>query len=100
MIGKKLYKGKYTKEEYYNTAVWCNENNCFLKDYGEYFEVTENPVYVPTIQDRIFELEAQITPRNLRNAIQGDEYAINKINSIEAEIELLRAKITMEGDTL
>lgn len=54
----------------------------------------------PTVQEQIEALEAQITPRNLRNAIQGDEYALNKINSIEAEIELLRAKITMEGDTL
>ena len=54
----------------------------------------------PTVQEQIEALEAQITHRNLRNAIQGDEYAINKINSIEAEIELLRAKITMEGDTL
>lgn len=54
----------------------------------------------PTIQEQIEALEAQITNRNLRNAIQGDEYAINKINSIEAEIELLRAKITMEGETL
>ena len=47
----------------------------------------------PTIQDRILELEGQITDRNLRSAIFGDEYAIEKIRAIEAEIEELRKQL-------
>ena len=47
----------------------------------------------PTIQDKIFELEGQITARNLRSAIFGDEYAIEKIRTIEAEIEELRKQL-------
>ena len=47
----------------------------------------------PTIQDRILELEGQITARNLRSAIFGDEYAIEKIRAIEAEIEELRKQL-------
>jgi hypothetical protein len=47
----------------------------------------------PTIQDRILELEGQITARNLRSAIFGDEYAIEKIRTIEAEIEELRKQL-------
>lgn len=47
----------------------------------------------PTIQDRILELERQITARNLRSAIFGDEYAIEKIRTIEAEIEELRKQM-------
>ena len=47
----------------------------------------------PTIQDKILELESQITARNLRSAIFGDEYAIEKIRAIEAEIEELRKQM-------
>ena len=47
----------------------------------------------PTIQDKILELEGQITARNLRSAIFGDEYAIEKIRTIEAEIEELRKQL-------
>ena len=47
----------------------------------------------PTIQDRILELEGQITARNLRSAIFGDEYAIEKIRTIESEIEELRKQL-------
>ena len=47
----------------------------------------------PTIQDKILELESQITARNLRSAIFGDEYAIENIRAIEAEIEELRKQL-------
>ena len=47
----------------------------------------------PTIQDKILELENTITARNLRCAIFGDEYAIEKIRTIEAEIEELRKQL-------
>lgn len=47
----------------------------------------------PTIQDKILELESKITARNLRSAIFGDEYAIEKIRTIEAEIEELRKQL-------
>ena len=47
----------------------------------------------PTIQDKIFELESQITARNLRSAIFGDEYSIEKIRAIEGEIEELRKQL-------
>ena len=47
----------------------------------------------PTIQDKILELENKITARNLRCAIFGDEYAIEKIRAIEAEIEELRKQL-------
>lgn len=50
----------------------------------------------PTIQDKILELENQITARNLRSAIRGDEYALNKINEIESQIEELRKQLPPE----
>lgn len=90
MIGKKLYKGQYTNKEYADTAVWCNANNAHIEDKGEYYEVVENAPYVPTVQEQIVTLENSITARNLRAAIQGDEYALNKIAEVEAQIAELR----------
>lgn len=47
----------------------------------------------PTIQEQIEALELQITKRNLRAALLGDEFALNKIQEIESQIEELRKKL-------
>ena len=96
MIGKKLYKGQFTSKEYCDTAIWCNNNNAHIEEYADYYEVVENEPYVPTIQEKILALENQITARNIRSAIQGDEYALNKIANIEAQIEELRKQLNPE----
>ena len=93
MIGKKLYKGQYTNKEYADTAVWCNTNNAHIEDKGAYYEVVANKPYEPTIQEQIEILENTITARNIRSAIQGDEFALNKIAKIETQIEELRKKL-------
>lgn len=93
MIGKKLYKGQYSNKEYADTAVWCNANNAHIEDKGEYFEVVENAPYVPTVQDQIVALENSITARNIRAAIQGDDFALNKIAQVEAQIAELRQQL-------
>lgn len=98
MIGKKLYKGQFTNKEYADTAVWCNANNAHLEDKGEYFEVVENAPYIPTVQDQINTLENSITARNLRAAIQGDKFALNKLAEIEAQIAELRKQLPEEKE--
>lgn len=45
------------------------------------------------IMEQIYELENQITERNMRSAIMGDQFAINKITEIEAQIEELRKQL-------
>lgn len=90
MIGTKLYKGQYTNEQYIQAAQWCNANNAHIEDKGEYYEVVENAPYVPTVQEQIITLENSITARNLRAAIQGDEFALNKITEVESQIAELR----------
>ena len=45
------------------------------------------------ILEQIKELEMQITDRNLRGAILGDEFATNKITQIEAQIDELRHQL-------
>ena len=51
------------------------------------------PTQEEIIKNQILELESQITDRNVRGAILGDEYAINRITEIEAQIEELRKQL-------
>lgn len=93
MIGKKLYKGKYTNQEYAECAIWCNSNNAHIEDKGTYYEIVLNTPYIPTIQDQIHILESTITNRLIRNAILGEEYAKNKLSETEDKISVLRSQI-------
>ena len=52
------------------------------------------------IKEQILELEASITDRNMRGAILGDEYAINKVRTVEGEIALLREQLVQNGGSL
>ena len=45
------------------------------------------------IQQEIVAEENKITARNIRNAIKGDEFALNKITEVENNIAELRAKL-------
>lgn len=68
-----------TQEEY---VLWGTDY--ILKaDYEREKEAAEK-------QEQIEDLERQITARNIRGAILGDEYALNKVQEIEAQIAELR----------
>lgn len=61
---------------------------------GSWYLVGYAPIKpAPSIQEQIVELENTITARNIRNAIQGDSYALNKIATVEAQIEELRKQL-------
>lgn len=49
--------------------------------------------HVKSIQQKIYELENSVTPRNYREFVMGVEYSIDKINKVEADIAILRAKL-------
>lgn len=86
-----LYK---KQAEYTAAADWCNNNGYHIEDDGTYYKTVINPpAPEPTIKERIEALEAQITDRNIRGAILGDEFALHKIQTIEAEIEELRKQL-------
>jgi hypothetical protein len=51
------------------------------------------PIPEKTIQQQIDELENSVTPRNYREFVLGVQYSIDKINKVDADIELLRAKL-------
>jgi hypothetical protein len=46
-----------------------------------------------TIEQQIADLECQVTARNLRGAALGDQYAIDHIQSVEDQVEALRAQL-------
>lgn len=54
------------------------------------------PTPAELAQEEINRLEATITARNIRSAILGDEVAIEKITSTEAEIAELRKQLNAE----
>ena len=57
--------------------------------------VTPDPYVAPapTIQQQIDELEAQQTPRLMREAIAGELFATTKLAELDAEIATLRAQL-------
>lgn len=60
MIGTKLYKNnKDDMAKYTDTAIWCNSNNAHIEDKGSYYEVCENVVPEPTIDEQLAELDSQ-----------------------------------------
>ena len=46
-----------------------------------------------TPEKQIHVLEQSITVRNIRSALLGDQYAINKIQGVENEIIILRSQL-------
>jgi len=51
--------------------------------------------YLPfiDIQNQIDDLENSVTKRNYREFVMGNKYSIDKINQVEKEIAILRAKL-------
>lgn len=70
-------------EEAY-TGVW------YVKGYAPQ---KPEPTHEEIIKEQIIQLEAQVTSRNIRAALLGDSFAINKITDIEAQIEELRKQL-------
>lgn len=95
MANKEWHIGDIVNEaEYTDAAVFCNESQTMhIEQQNGQYVIVENPTYVPTIEDQIYDLENQITARNVRSAILGDEFAINKMTEIEEQIEELRRQL-------
>lgn len=90
---KEVQIGVGVNDEYY-ASIGMTEMEVERGCDGNWYLMGYAPIKPePTIKDRIIELESQITARNLRSAIRGDEYALNKINEIEAQIEELRKQL-------
>ena len=71
----------------------CENQGKIIKEDKTKYWFEDAPVYVPSTQDKIQALEAQITPRRMRDAMLGNEESINFIEDIEAQIAILRGKV-------
>jgi len=49
--------------------------------------------FTKPIQEQIDDLENSVTKRNYREFVMGNQYSIDKINQVEADIAILRAKL-------
>lgn len=106
-VYKKDNRGKYRVNAEDNSIVQINElgdYNYILTDEqktsidnGKEYSIVSGKIvlndHVPTIQEQITALEAQQTPRRLREAMLGIKESIDFIADIEAQIEVLREVI-------
>ena len=96
-----LKKNGYKKIEYTEKPNYDKEEEKLVEVYtdGDKITVGYNKIALTDeehnaiIQSEIYDEEYKITQRNLRNAIKGDEFALNKITEVENNIAELRAKI-------
>lgn len=97
-----LKNNGYKTVEYTEKPEYNKEEEKLVETYDEKktkitvsYEIAELTDYEHNniIQDEIVAEENKITARNIRNAIKGDKFALDKIDEIEDNIAELRAKI-------
>jgi len=86
----------YNEEEEKLKEVYIEEENKIYINYEIVALTTEE--HNAIIQQEIEAEENKITPRNIRNAIKGDNFALNKITEVEGNIAELRAKLREIGE--
>ena len=96
-----LIANGYKEVEYTEKPTYDREEEKLVETYtdGEKITVSYEKVALTDyehneiIQQEIEAEENKITARNIRNAIKGDNFALNKITEVENNIVELRAKI-------
>ena len=84
----------FTDEQRAALAIFCNANNCDIKDRGEYLESVENPPHVPTAEDKIAELKNQLVAMDYKTSKYVDgEYTTEEWAIIVAERAGIRRQI-------
>ena len=98
---EKLKELGYKEIEYTEKPSYDKEEEKLQEIYtdGETIQVSYEVVALTTeehnaiIQAEIVAEENKITPRNIRNAIKGDTFVLDKITEIESNIFQLRQKL-------
>lgn len=99
---EKLKELGYKEIEYTEKPTFDKEEMKLYETYTEYqdkiivaYATVELSVeeHNAIIQQEIVAEENKITPRNIRNAIKGDNFALNKITEVKNNIAELRAKL-------
>ena len=94
MLGTKLYKNnKSDIANYTKTAIWCNANDAHIEDKGSYYEVCENVVPEPTIDEQLAELDSNY---NTQKASISKQYtSAMMVDDTELASELKAELITL-----
>lgn len=90
-----MFTKSQEQAKFYKLTQTCDDDGLEKSWNGSWYVkgyAPEKP-HDEVILEQIKELEGQITDRNLRGAILGDEFATNKIRQIEAQIEELRKQL-------
>ena len=88
MIGDKLYKNNAEDmAKYTDTAIWCNSNNAHIEDKGSYYDVCENVVPEPTIDEQIEALDHQYNSNKAILMSQYTEADIDRNEDLKATIK-------------
>ena len=98
---EQLKENGYKEVVYNDKPTYDIENEKLQEKYTDKKKITVNYDIVAltteehneVIQTEIIDEENKITSRNIRNAIKGDEFALNKIDEVENNIAILRAKL-------
>ena len=84
-------KPTYNREEEKLVERYTEQVDVIVVDYDIVALTTEE--HNAVIQAEIVAEENKITPRNIRNAIKGDTFALDKITEVESNIYQLRQKL-------
>lgn len=104
---EKLKELGYKTIEYTEKPTFDKEEMKLYETYTEYQDkiiVAYATIELSTeehnaiIQAEIVAEENKITPRNIRNAIKGDTFALDKITEVESNIYQLRQKLRPVGE--
>lgn len=98
---EQLKENGYKEIVYNDKPTYDVENEKLQEKYTDKKKITVNYDIVAltdeehnaVIQEEIEAEENKITSRNIRTAIKGDEFALNKIDEVESNIATLRKKL-------
>lgn len=87
MLGKIIYKPIIDNKDYADTAIWCNSNNCYIADKGDYYEVVANaePDIATLKYMKYLELKS-IADKIINDAVKSD-YAQGEIDTFQQQYE-------------
>lgn len=96
MIGFKFDKPVEDDEKYAEVAEWCNSNNAYIEDKGDYYEVVAIPE--PTLEEIAEQIQKQLTDavQHVLDA-KAQELLYDNCLSVCSYIETGVAKFDSEG---
>lgn len=96
MIGTKIQKPIENLDAYSRCAEWCNENNAFIEDCGDYYEVKAIPE--PTPEEIAEQIQKQLTEA-VQNVLDSKAQELNYDNclSVCSYIDTGVARFDAEG---